>query len=250
MVGAYDAVYLAPHLDDVALSCGALVYEQTQAGQQVLIVSLMAGDPPQEAVSLHAQRLHTRWQLAANVAAARRAEDRAACAVLGADHLHWQLPDCIYRHNPDDGRPLYPSDAALFGTVHPAEKTLIDEIAARLGRLPPHERLYVPLGVGGHVDHRLTRAAAEKQFDTRSLTYYEEYPYILQPEALEKAQDGGTGWCSERLALSAAAVVAKIEAIACYQSQLSTFFADRDDLKRQIENHARVVGGVRLWQRC
>src|SRR5689334_12434287 len=77
-------VYLSPHLDDAALSCGGMIHQQTQAGERVVVVTLCAGGPPAGALSDFAQSLHTRWQTPVEAVAVRRAEDLAALKVLGA----------------------------------------------------------------------------------------------------------------------------------------------------------------------
>ncbi len=187
MYAHYAAIYLSPHLDDVALSCGGAIAAQTRAGEPVLIVSITAGDPPTQ-VSAYAESLHTRWELVTNATAARRAEDLAACALLGADAQHWNLPDCIYRLD-DQGVPFYVSDADIFGQVAPDEKALVARLAAQMAQLPPARRIVVPLGVGNHVDHQLTRLAAEQAFGRTALEYYEDYPYAQQPGALARALD-------------------------------------------------------------
>src|SRR5678816_3320336 len=114
----YDALYLSPHLDDAVLSCGGQIFQRTAAGQTVLIVTIMAGDPPHPTVSDYAQSLHDRWALATDAAAARRAEDLAAAHLLGADTLHWSVPDCIYRLHPTSGQPFYVSDVDIFDQIH------------------------------------------------------------------------------------------------------------------------------------
>ena len=169
----YDAIYLSPHLDDVTLSCGGQVYQATNAGQRVLIVTITAGDPPQTAVSGYAQSLHDRWELVTDAVAARRAEDKAANAILGADTLHWSLPDCIYRYHPTTGASLYVSDPDIFGEVNPAELPLAASLRDQIVALPAHRQLYVPLTIGHHVDHQLTRLAAEQAFPKAMLCYYE-----------------------------------------------------------------------------
>ncbi|MBK8430550.1 MAG: PIG-L family deacetylase [Chloroflexi bacterium] len=126
----YHALYLSPHLDDAVLSCGGQIAQQTAAGLPVLIVTLMAGDPPARPLSAFAQKLHDRWQLdAATAVAARRAEDTAACDLLRADLQHWDIPDCIYRADPATGTALYNDGGAIFGSVHPADKQLAAELA-------------------------------------------------------------------------------------------------------------------------
>ena len=63
-----DSIYLSPHLDDVALSCGGQIHQLTHrpGGQEVLIVTLMAGVPPPGPVSAFAREQHVAWGFAAD----------------------------------------------------------------------------------------------------------------------------------------------------------------------------------------
>ena len=56
----YDSIYLAPHLDDAALSCGGQIYTATQQGANVRIVTVMAGDAPADGIAGYAVELHER----------------------------------------------------------------------------------------------------------------------------------------------------------------------------------------------
>lgn len=245
----YDTIYLSPHLDDAALSCGGQIYQQTAAGRSVLIVTIMAGDPPAAAPSDFSRALHDRWQLATDAVAHRRAEDVAACRRLGADYLYWDVPDCIYRLEPATGEALYTSEESLFGAIHPAEYSLVEALAERMASLPAAGRIVGPLAVGRHVDHQLVRAAAEA-WRGAHLYYYEDYPYVQRPGALAAAPDFlPEQWPAEVIPLAAADLQAKYEAITCFQSQLSSFFDGRADLERQVGGYATAIGGERLWQR-
>ena len=133
MLSHYDFIYLSPHLDDAVLSCGGQIYQHTKMDRSILIVSITAGDPPTSSLSNFARSLHQRWQTPSEAVAIRRAEDQLACVRLGADYLHWNLLDCIYRQNPHTGQPLYSSEEALFGTLHPVEATLVKQLANRRG---------------------------------------------------------------------------------------------------------------------
>ena len=246
----YDAIYLSPHLDDVTLSCGGQLFQATNAGQRVLIVTITAGDPPNSAVSGYAQSLHDRWALATDAVAARRAEDEDANAILGADTLHWSLPDCIYRYHPTTGAPFYVSDPDIFGAVNPAELPVVATLSEQIAALPAHRQLYVPLTIGHHVDHQLTRLAAERAFPQAQLCYYEDYPYAQKPGALAQViPPGDPTWQAATVPLTEAAIYAKIAAIAAFKSQFSTFFQDLADLERQIRTFTASVGGERLWRR-
>jgi len=245
----YDSIYLSPHLDDAALSCGGQIFQQTNAGQRVLIVTITAGDPVISAVSDYAQSLHARWELLADAVAGRRQEDLAANLILGADTRHWRVPDCIYRYHPQSGAPLYVSDADIFGSVDPAEHSLIDELAEQMAHLPTHGQIFVPLTIGHHVDHQLARAAAERAFGVKYLTYYEDYPYAEQTGALENVISAEQArWQAQIIPLTAAAVQAKIAAIAEFKSQLSTFFNSHTHLEQRIQDFTQTIGGERVWR--
>lgn len=248
MAERYDLIYLSPHLDDAALSCGGQIFQATAVDQRVLILTIMAGDPPGPAQSSYAALLHERWQLAADVVAQRRAEDVAACHILRADFQHWSVPDCIYRTDAGN-KPLYEDWAQITGQVHEADMPLVAHLAERLAQLPPYGRLVAPLAVGHHVDHQIVRQAAEMGRDA-ALFYYEDFPYVQQPEALAKMiPPGSLDWKAETIPLSPQALQAKANAIEAYVSQVSTFFNGRDDLERQLADYAQSVGGERLWQR-
>jgi len=250
MPTTYDSIYLSPHLDDAALSCGGQIFQQSQAGQRVLVVTITAGDPAVAAVSAYAQSLHTRWELVIDAVAARRAEDIAANLLLGADTQHWSVPDCIYRYHPEAGRPFYVSDPDIFGEVNPAELGLINELAGQMAALPAADRVYAPLTLGHHVDHQLTRVAAELAFGAQRLVYYEDYPYAEQPGARARVISASQiQWHSEVIPLGEAEVKAKIAAIFAFKSQLSTFFDSRQHLEQRIHDFTTMVGGERVWRR-
>lgn len=249
MKSFYDAIYLSPHLDDAVLSCGGQIYQLTQAGRSALIVSIMAGDAPSTGLSDFARGLHDRWELAQDASSARRDEDVAASQMLGVDYHHLDLLDCIYRRHPVSGVALYDSEESLFGQLHPAEEALADRLAGVLAHLPEGHRVFAPLTAGHHVDHQLTRLAAERWLRGRDLFYYEEYPYALTAGAMPDGINDNQLWQPSVISITDEALAARIEAIACYRSQLSTFFRDRQDLTDSVSRYVQKVGGERVWRR-
>jgi LmbE family N-acetylglucosaminyl deacetylase len=197
--------------------------------------------------------------------AQRRAEDRAAFHKLRADVAHMPFLDCIYRAGPT-GDPLYPGPTDMFGAFNPADEGIIDALAEAFVKLPAAEQIYVPLGVGRHIDHRVVRQAAERVFN--DLAYYEDYPYTMTPGALEEALPSNRRgeWSAETTWLTETALKTKIDAVAAYRSQLSSFFAGHDDLVTKLREEGRrvlaeteaagesapnwSVGGERLWRRA
>jgi LmbE family N-acetylglucosaminyl deacetylase len=234
-------IYISPHLDDAVLSCGGRIWQQALSDARVLVVTVFAAAPaPSAPLSPFAQSLHRRWGHALDAALRRQEEDRAALALLGAEALHWPYFDCIYRTLPD-GRFPYDSEESLWGPPHPLEAGLVTELAARLIALPntPGGLLVGPLGVGHHVDHVLVRQALLEA--GRPFLCYEDYPYAADQQAV-KALLGSEGWSAERVSLSPQALEAKIAAIACYRSQISTFWGSLEEMAAQVRAFALAAG--------
>ena len=252
-------VYLSPHFDDVALSCGGLVWEQAHSGDQVEIWTVCAGDPPDTPLSPFAQSLHDRWQTSPRAVEDRRQEDQRAAQALGATIRRFDWPDCIYRFRPENGHPVIRGEYDLFHAE--PEESLVNEVSAKLAStLPAGVRLVCPMAIGDHVDHHLTRRAAERL--GAPLFFYPDYPYILQlPTILEKmegsgARGGAMGrtpaspdekWTRLAGFISEEGLSAWQKSIAAYQSQISTFWHKVPDMELAIRNYW-AGGGGRLWK--
>jgi len=236
-------IYLSPHLDDAALSMGGLIWEQVQAGDSVLVWTICAGDPPPGAFSDFAESLHERWGVGREAIDIRRSEDQESCLRLGAEPHHFSLPDCIYRRSPKTGTHLYDSEESLWFDVHPDELARTQKLAQQLQSLLPFSdaRVVCPLALGDHVDHRLTRAAAE-QIQT-PLVYYADYPYVLDVDIASVTGD----LKSSVSTLSPEAINAWQQAVAAHQSQISTFWGSLAEMRTAIQSYYDQMDGVWLW---
>ncbi len=249
MIAVYDLLVVSPHLDDGALSCGGAIHQATIAGGRVLQLTLFTGDPPAGDLSPLAEEILGHMNLDPETAVAhRRAEDLATTEHLGAEIEHWPLCEAIFRSEPLSGAPHYPTRKSLFSRVHPDDEPLVDDIAERLRRLPRAERVLVPLAIGGHVDHRLARRAAEAAFGDRA-EFFEDFPYVRRPLALRRAQGWRGRWTAETIVLEPSDLDAKIHAIAAYRSQISGLFGNRQVMAQQVRSHAARHGGERVWRR-
>jgi LmbE family N-acetylglucosaminyl deacetylase len=246
-VRPYRHVYLEPHFDDVALSCGGQVRLQTARGQPALVVTLFAGNPGAGAeVTAFAAGQHARWGGHDDPIAERRAEQRAALAALGADWQPLDHYDAIYRGD------QYLSDDDLFGPVKPGDATLVEAIGAELAAVAsasPGADWYAPLGVGNHVDHQLALQAARAAGLAR-LWLYEDFPYAarLPVEPVARA----VGASSAATVEVGEALEAKIAAIGCYRSQIPTLFGDAERMVEIVRSFALARGlgrpAERYWR--
>jgi LmbE family N-acetylglucosaminyl deacetylase len=240
-------IYLSPHFDDVTLSCGGLLWEQVQAGQVVSIWTVCASEPPAGDFSPFAQELHARWEVDQNATAVRRIEDINSCYRLGASYQHFSIPDCIYRRNPQTGEFMYTSEEALNGPLQPGDTRVARTLLKELRRsLQPDTNLVCPLGLGDHVDHQLTRQAAEGL--GRALWYYADYPYVLRCTA-QVEQMKQEGWINQVFPISPEGLVAWQDAISAHVSQISTFWAGESDMRQAVTDYLRLTGGVHLWSK-
>lgn len=241
-----DSIFLSPHLDDVALSCGAWIHSRTSTGHRVMVVTAFAGTPAEPPESKVVETLHRAWGFedAAEAVARRREEDREACAILGAEAVHWDLPEAIYRVG-RDGAAVYPGLSDLFRHVRSRDRPTVAAVADRISGLPEHRELFVPLAVGGHVDHRIVRLAAEQRFGAR-LCYYEEYPYAGRRRAV-RAATAGERWRSRVVESGDADLEAKLRAVRAYRSQVRPLFGGKLRLRWKLRRKHRKVGGERVW---
>jgi hypothetical protein len=109
----------------------------------------------------------------------------------------------------------------------------------------PAEAIYVPLGFGGHVDHQLTRLAAQQT--GRELHYYWDVPYAIRGGEVP----GTLGWPQLEktlVKLSDHDLILWVAGAAAYRSQLSTFWPDMDALREELTQAVANWGGIPILQ--
>jgi LmbE family N-acetylglucosaminyl deacetylase len=234
-------IYLSPHLDDAVFSCGGLIFQQTRRGDDALIVTICAGEPPASGLSKFAEELHSRWEEAESPIQSRRREDHKACTRLGGSHIRLEIPDSVYRKD-EEGRHLYPTEESIFGPLASSEGALVEIVGAQISdyfRTEAH--LYVPLCYGGHVDHRLTRCAAESL--GVPMKYYRDLPYagrvfhIPQDLRLPAGEEVFHTLESDEIETWTNAMME-------YKSQISTFWPSKDSLTSEIDMILQEWGGI------
>ncbi|HEU4730485.1 MAG TPA: PIG-L family deacetylase [Kofleriaceae bacterium] len=217
--------FIQPHPDDIALSLGGTV----ALTRSPRIVTLFAAPPARDApLSALARRWHERWGTDLDTWTIRQREDAAAASVLGA-RCEW-LPYCdaIYRGE------RYLTAESLTGPLHAEDWPLVDQIAADLiarWREAQGATIYLPLGVGGHVDHQLAHAlGAPLTAAGAAVRYYEDFPYAMVDGAVEdrlrslRAGGGDARELVPHVLDVSAALERRLAAIAAYRSQIGVLF--------------------------
>jgi LmbE family N-acetylglucosaminyl deacetylase len=193
--GAGSAVVaVSPHLDDGILSCGALLAHLARRCDVTVVTVFTEAAPPPWSLPTR-RRLRALGMDAETLYARRRAEDTAVLGEIGAVAVHLGLRDAPYRRSGEatagsssrwrwPTHPTYPTVRfdALRGRIARADAGLPSEIGARVSEVVQAtgaRMILVPLGIGRHVDHLVTRGAAEhlgEHLGSR-IVYYSDFPY-------------------------------------------------------------------------
>ena len=332
-------VFVAPHPDDVALSCGGLIHSLRELGQTVTIITVFSGngevedltsyqrealgfgnktmwpateafnraaiaadypvegpawaatDEALDATQADADAAAKRfWQrsswyrrasirneslagqpviddlptqgavlteeiidaaAAGDLMARRRIEDERFAYFAEASIVFLDLPDAVFRgYDGDDqllGRPR-PDDLAPY-------RLLRDEIA----RLEP-QRVYLPLGIGGHVDHQLCRDVGVELLNegrrwimpgpeyAGTVVFYEDFPYAYWNEsALDQLGADSLVGLGDGVSLYPTysdigdQLEKKITGIRIYESQVERLFDDTRSMADAVRKYARTM---------
>ncbi len=347
-------VFVAPHPDDVALSCGGLIASLRELGQNVTIITVFSGNggddaltpyqrealgfgsktmwPSTEAFNREAilpdypltaawaadedsleatqvdadQAAKRFWQrsswyrrasirneslagqpviddlptqgavltdeivdaaVAGDLMARRRVEDERFAYFAEASIVFLDLPDAVFRG--------YEGDAQLLGAPRADDTAPFDLLRQEIDRLEP-QQIYLPLGVGGHVDHQLCREVGVAMLAegarwvmpgpeyAGTVVFYEDFPYTWwdQFRTLDAlGPDAFAGLPSNVSVFPTYADIGdqierKITGISLYESQLERLFDDTREMANAVRAYGKslgIVGGIdgaaeRYWR--
>jgi LmbE family N-acetylglucosaminyl deacetylase len=167
--------------------------------------------------------------------AQRRLEDERYAAFAEASIVWLDLPDAVFRG--------YEGDEQLLGTPRDDDPAPVELLRREIVRLEP-QRVYLPLGIGSHVDHRLARDAGIALLNegrrwvmpgpeyTGIVSFYEDFPYAWWGDfsRLEDLPGGAPGGLPAGVSLRAEfadvtdVIERKIRGISLYESQMERLF--------------------------
>lgn len=250
-------LFVSPHLDDVAISCGGRIRTFVDHRMPVMVLTVFAGDPPSSRLSPLAEWFHALCELGDDPVGTRRNEDVTAMSVLGAQVRHLRLPDSMYREDAAETTSLQHTGLTVAGGQK-IDTQLIATIVAEMHVVAGHATIasiHVPLGIGRHVDHLTVRIAAETFVEESgtarrpTLVYYEELPFAnrdVDPtwefELVSGLQPRVHELCPEIWQR-------KIRAVNAYRSQIAVLRGPDEDLDDELQHYARRIGKGSLVER-
>ncbi len=149
-LGPCDAVFVSAHEGEAALSCAARLDAERRRGRRALLLTLFRA--PEEEVEPGGVSL-------------------GLADAATRDPGYGELTEAVYGRSASQ-------DDSLAEATH-----LLDEVFRRTQA----RQIYLPLGVGGHVDHRITHEAGLKALPPQTgldILLYEERPDALVPGAV------------------------------------------------------------------
>ena len=273
-------VFVSPHPDDIALSCGGLVALLRDRGEPVAIVTVFSGPGPLDRLTPY-QRLALGFGAAhraspgedeavlraeaagptgagsirehtaavptpAEAMAARRAEDQEYARSIGVEIVFLNQPDAVFRDYYGD---------ALMGPPRPEDAPPVRELRRALASLEP-DRLYIPFSIGGHVDHRQARRAAcaiapgPGLPNVRDILFYEDFPYALNVgfERLDQLEPDVMACLQPKAVLTPEYVQLggflekKTDNLRSYSSQMGRLFGGDATMAAEVRRRAVQVG--------
>ena len=235
------ALFLSPHLDDVAFSCGGTLLRLTDdpRWRVVLCTIFTASVPDPQGFALRCQT-DKGIPADADYMALRRTEDMAFAAFANVHHTNqWD-----YREAPHRG---YESPTKLFAGIREGD-ALWQSLSRDLEKLDDEIRpdlVFAPQGLGNHVDHLQTIRATLAAWPVERVAWYRDTPYaIREPEA----RPAGLLRLEEdlfpcRVPLSLAVLEQKIAGCSLYASQIGFQFGGAVALRENLfAFHERETG--------
>jgi len=238
---------ISPHLDDAVLSIGGSIAAWTGAGERVVVATIYTNGPPLEEVPAALRK----WA----DYPARRAEDAAACAAVGAEVRWLGHVERAFRRPFLTGLTYFrtPADRAGFTTlpvITAALDTLVELDA---------ERILVPLGIGNHIDHVEAMIAASDWAIAHGwldrLCFYEDF-YALSGSMRRRhpiaKHHGWKAWRSPLLRARRLAVILRAIALARRGPEVDSFLAaPLRDVRWTVVNspidEARKLAAIALY---
>lgn len=223
------ALFISPHLDDVAFSCGGTLVKLLRANLTATVCTIFTAsvDDPRG----FALRCQTDKGLAPGIdyMLLRRAEDAEfARAIGGASVRH-----LAFREAPHRG---YESAAELFAGERIDDEEVWREIADELKRLARElnpQIVFAPQGLGNHVDHLQTiRAVCAAEFRV-PVVWYRDTPYAIRDADAAPARVLPDDLSEIALGIDEE-IEAKLDGCTAYTTQIGFQFGGADALREKL----------------
>jgi len=223
------------------------IHNRPLAGQPLM------DDVPQQGAVLTTGLVEAK--MAGDLMAARRLEDERYAYFAEASIVFLDLPDAVFRG--------YEGDEQLLAAPRADDRAPIDLLVKEIARLEP-QKVYLPLGVGDHVDHQLVREVGVALLEQGRrwvmpgpeyagiVTYYEDFPYAWWNgfRRLDDLPSGALAGIPADVGLTpeyadiSETIERKIQGLTLYESQLERLFGGADQMGDAVRGFGTKVASL------
>jgi LmbE family N-acetylglucosaminyl deacetylase len=188
--------FISPHLDDAALSCGELMRELAKFTKVTVITVFTGVTNGSPTLSAKQAVLSSGYPTQKTLYAERASEDKKALASIKVSVVHLSEIEALWRKKSNNSgiiavlsrfipefKHIYPTYRwhIAKGKISRHDTETINRVARVLKKTIKHDAVvFAPLGIGDHVDHIVTKKAAEKFFHPY---YWVDQPYYTRSKA-------------------------------------------------------------------
>jgi LmbE family N-acetylglucosaminyl deacetylase len=175
--------FISPHLDDAVFSAGDLMAHLSQKTNVQVINVFTAGDTKHQTISAKMFLRQCGIKNAELLFKIRKLEDSSALAKINITSKNLDFKDALWRSRQTPIRFLpelssfYPTYKfhIIKGKISPHDPIRSD-LKNRLKRIiPKNAVVFVPIGIGNHVDHLIVRNVCTELF--KNIIFWSDFPY-------------------------------------------------------------------------
>lgn len=229
-VSSRTALFVSPHLDDVAFSCGGTLALLAREGWRTVLATVFTRSVPDPIGFALACQTDKGLPPEVDYMALRREEDRGAAEHLGAGETLWlDLPEAPHRG--------YGSAPELFSGTPKDDEVWRDVTGLLEDLLQTHDPdlLLAPQALGNHADHlQVVRAVRELEtLRDVEIAWYRDAPYATRNPGSRPSSLLPAG-LSEGAIDIAETLGAKLDACAAYTTQLGFQFGGEENMRAAL----------------
>lgn len=223
------ALFISPHLDDVAFSCGGTLIKLADENWCTILCTIFTKSV------LHPKGFALACQLDKNLSPdidymqLRRTEDAEFARIANASEaIHLDYAEAPHRG--------YDSAPDLFNGVHENDE-IWREIAGRINETVEAFEpsvIFAPQGIGNHVDHLQTIKAVLANNFLAKLFWYQDLPYAIRHSKAAKSDLLQNASKAEKVDITST-IERKILGCCAYKTQIDFQFGGAESLAADLQ---------------
>ena len=232
------ALFVSPHLDDVAFSCSGTLAGIKRGGGRVVLATVFTRSVPNPAGFALACQIDKGLSPEVDYLAIRRHEDADFARELDVDRVEWlDLSEAPHRG--------YDSAPSLFAGVRDDDEVAV-AVVAKLGALIEQvepDWIFAPQAIGNHADHlQVIRAILTRPDWLARIAWYRDLPYASKFPTAQAAPELPGNLVEVAFPLDPRDLAAKIAGSTRYATQVPFQFGNLAAVESVLGGFGRAEG--------